>query len=65
MFDAVSVDKGVTFAREAEFAIQAICASDFALKIARDNPQSVRDAVTNIAAIDCPYHHLSKSTFKR
>ena len=50
-FRAVSVDKGITFAREAEFAIQALCASDYAIEMARKNPQSVREAVTNIAAI--------------
>lgn len=50
-FDSVLSDKGINFAREAEFAIQAILSNEYATKVARDNPQSVRDAVTNIAAI--------------
>jgi recombination protein RecT len=62
-FEAVSVDRGITFAREAEFAIQAICASDYALKIARENPQSVRDAVTNIAAIGISLNPAKKQAY--
>lgn len=62
-FNAVCVDKGIVFAREAEFAIQAICASDFALRIARENPQSVRDAVTNIAAIGISLNPAKKQAY--
>ena len=62
-FDAVSVDKGVTFAREAEFAIQALCASEYALRLARENPQSVRDAVTNIAAIGISLNPAKKQAY--
>lgn len=50
-FERVNTDKGIVFAREAEFAIQIITNSDYCLKIAKQNPQSVRDAVTNIAAM--------------
>jgi len=59
----VAVDKNVTFAREAEFAIQAICANEYALKIARENPQSVRDAVTNIAAIGISLNPAKKQAY--
>ncbi len=62
-FHAVSVDRGIVFAREAEFAIQALCASDYALKIARENPQSVRDAVTNIAAIGISLNPAKKQAY--
>jgi recombination protein RecT len=62
-FDAVCADKGLTFAREAEFAIQSICASDYATKIARENPQSVRDAVTNIAAIGISLNPAKKQAY--
>jgi recombination protein RecT len=62
-FNAVSVDKGIVFAREAEFAIQAICATEFAVKIARANPQSVRDAVTNIAAIGISLNPAKKQAY--
>lgn len=43
--------RGMLFDREAEFAIQAICKNDYTLKIAREAPQSVIDAVVNVAAI--------------
>jgi recombination protein RecT len=62
-FESVAVDKGITFAREAEFAIQAICASEYAIKIARENPQSVRDAVTNIGAIGISLNPAKKQAY--
>jgi len=62
-FESVSVDKGIVFAREAEFAIQALCASDYAIKIARENPQSVRNAVTNIAAIGISLNPAKKQAY--
>jgi len=62
-FETMCVDKGIVFAREAEFAIQALCASDYALKIARQNPQSVRDAVTNIAAIGISLNPAKKQAY--
>jgi recombination protein RecT len=62
-FNAVSVDRGIAFAREAEFAIQALCANDYALKIARENPQSVRDAVANIAAIGISLNPAKKQAY--
>ena len=62
-FERVSVDKGIAFEREAEFAIQALCASDYALRIARQNPQSVRDAVTNIAAIGISLNLAKKQAY--
>ena len=51
IFERVNTDKGIVFAREAEFAIQIITASSYCMSIAKKNPQSVRDAVTNIAAM--------------
>lgn len=62
-FESVCVDNGITFAREAEFAIQALCASEYALKIARQNPQSVRDSVTNIAAIGISLNPAKKQAY--
>lgn len=50
-FDAVSVDRSVTFEREASFAVQIITGSEFALKTAMSNPQSVQNAVANVSAI--------------
>lgn len=62
-FERVSVDKGIIFEREAEFAIQAILGSEYATKIARQNPQSVRDAVTNIAAIGISLNPAKKQAY--
>jgi recombination protein RecT len=62
-FEAMCIDRSIVFAREAEFAIQALCASDYALKIARQNPQSVRDAVTNIAAIGISLNPAKKQAY--
>lgn len=50
-FESVLVDKTMSFDREAEFAIQAIFKSDYNLKLARNNQQSVRDAMSRVAAM--------------
>lgn len=50
-FLQVAIDKSISFEREAGFALQALTAQDFTLKTALSNPQSVRNAVTNISAI--------------
>lgn len=50
-FQAVSSDRSLVFKREAEFAMQILGNNQYALGLAIDNPQSVRDAVTNVAAI--------------
>lgn len=62
-FESVLVDRGVVFEREAEFAIQAILASDFATNIARQNQQSVIDAVTNVAAIGISLNPAKKQAY--
>src|SRR6185295_4726894 len=63
LFEATLIDKSITFAREAEFAIQTICASSYSMKIARDNPRSVRDAVANIAAIGISLNPAKKQAY--
>ena len=62
-FESVLVDRGVVFEREAEFAIQAILASDYATNIARQNQQSVIDAVTNVAAIGISLNPAKKQAY--
>lgn len=62
-FRAVSADAGASFEREAEFAIQALCSNDFAMSVARQNPQSVRDAVTNVAAIGISLNPAKKQAY--
>jgi len=62
-FDSVLVDRGIVFEREAEFAIQAILANDYAAKIAMQNRQSVIDAVTNVAAIGISLNPAKKQAY--
>ena len=50
-FEAVCVDRSLSFQREASFAIQALTANDYTLGVAKRNPQSVINAVANIAAV--------------
>lgn len=62
-FEAVQVDKGIAFAREAEFAIQIITANDYALGIAQKNQQSVIDAITNLSAIGITLNPAEKKAY--
>jgi len=50
-FSAVACETGLNFDSEAGFAMQAIQSSDYMMKMAMGNRQSVVNAVTNIAAI--------------
>jgi recombination protein RecT len=62
-FAAVSVDRSIKFDTEASFAMQSICASDYALKVALANRQSVINAVTNIAAIGISLNPAKKQAY--
>lgn len=62
-FEAVQVDKGIGFAREAEFAIQILSGNDYAMKIAMGNKQSVADAITNISAIGITLNPAEKKAY--
>lgn len=62
-FEAVQVDKSVTFAREAEFAIQILSANDYAMGIAQTNKQSVADAITNVSAIGITLNPAEKKAY--
>ena len=62
-FEAVLVDRSINFEREAGFAIQILTASDYALKIATSNRQSVINAVTNIAAIGLSLNPAKKQAY--
>src|SRR5574341_447621 len=62
-FAAVSPEGSATFEREAQFAIQCITASDYTLKIALENRQSVVNAVTNIAAIGISLNPAKKQAY--
>jgi recombination protein RecT len=62
-FNTVMADRHMNFEREAGFAIQAITANDFIMKVALGNPQSVRDAVTNIASIGISLNPAKKQAY--
>lgn len=62
-FQAVLVDRSINFYREASFATQLLTANDYALGIAKRNPQSVIDAVTNIAAIGISLNPATKHAY--
>jgi recombination protein RecT len=55
-------DKNINFEAEAGFAIQAL-STDYAMKIAMGNKQSVIDAVTNVAAIGISLNPAKKQAY--
>ena len=63
VFDQVCVDKSLDFKRESEFALQVLYGNDYSRKIALANPQSVRNAVTNIAAIGISLNPAKKQAY--
>ena len=62
-FVAVASDKSLSFEREASFAVQAIMANDFTLGVAKRNPQSVINAVANVAAIGLSLNPAKKQAY--
>jgi recombination protein RecT len=62
-FKAAQVDQSMSFAREAGFALQVLLPNDYAMGIARQNPQSVRNAVINIAAIGISLNPAKKQAY--
>ena len=56
-------DKSANFEREAGFAIQALSASDYAMKTAMNNQQSVVSAVTNVAACGISLNPAKKQAY--
>ena len=62
-FEAVLVDRSISFEREAGFAIQVLTANDYALRIAKENRASVVNAVTNVAAIGLSLNPAKKQAY--
>lgn len=52
-----------TFAREAEFAIQILKQNDYLSQIACDNPDSLKDAIINVAAIGLSLSPIRKQAY--
>jgi recombination protein RecT len=62
-FIAIAPGGSATFEREAGFAIQCLTGSDYAMRIATENRQSVINAVTNIAAIGISLNPAKKQAY--
>jgi len=62
-FEAVAVDRSITFDREAGFAIQVLSGNDFAMKTALMNKGSVISAVSNIAAVGLSLNPAKKQAY--
>src|SRR5690606_16275725 len=62
-FVSVLSDRSLSFEREAGFAVQALTANDYALRIAMQNRQSVINAITNIAAIGISLNPAKKQAY--
>lgn len=62
-FNEVLVDNSISFAREAGFALQVIRGNDYLEGICRNRPQSLRDAVTNVAALGVSLNPAKKQAY--
>lgn len=62
-FMAVSVDPNIRFEREAGFALQILGANEFLAKVGMSNPDSLKAAITNIAAIGISLNPASKLAY--
>jgi recombination protein RecT len=62
-FKGVQVEQSIEFAREAHFAMQSLLANNFLLDTARNNPQSLKDAIINVAAIGITLNPASQLAY--
>lgn len=62
-FNEVLTDKAIVFQREAEFALQVLRANDYLQGIAMDKPQSLTDAVINLASIGLSLNPAKKQAY--
>lgn len=62
-FNDVLSDKAIKFKAEAEFAVQVLMNNDYSLGIAVNNPDSVRNAVINLAAIGLSLNPAKKQAY--
>ena len=54
---------GMDYDRESMFAMQSIVKNDYILDVAMKNPQSVRNAVINIAAVGLSLYPATKNAY--
>lgn len=62
-FITVRTDKGIDFDREAGFALQILRGSDYLTGVARNNPDSLKAAITNVAAIGVSLNPAAKLAY--
>lgn len=62
-FATVLAEPSLSFEREATFAMQVLGRSDYALKVAVNNRQSVADAITNVASIGISLNPARKQAY--
>lgn len=62
-FMAVLADPGIDFERESAFALQIVGANQYLAKIAMGNQDSLRNAITNVAAIGVSLNPASKQAY--
>ena len=62
-FMAVLSDPGIDFEREAAFALQVVGANQYIAKVAMNNQDSLRNAITNVAAIGISLNPASKLAY--
>lgn len=62
-FEVALVDDKIAFVREAEFAIQHLRKNTFLAGVASRNPQSLRDAIRNVAAIGISLNPADKHAY--
>lgn len=62
-FMAVLADPGIDFEREAAFALQVVGSNQYIAKVAMSNQDSLRNAITNVAAIGISLNPASKLAY--
>jgi len=62
-FESVSVDRSISFVREAGFALQIMQANDYIMGMAYKNPASLQAAIKNVSAIGISLNPASKQAY--
>jgi len=62
-FNSINTHKLVNYDKEAMFAMQIVQNNDYLMKIANENPQSLRDAVINVSSIGLSLNPAEKLAY--
>lgn len=62
-FEVACVDERINFAREADFALQCLRNNSYLATVAQRNPESLKDAVKNIAQIGISLNPAAKHAY--